>query len=92
MLGWVWEEGGFLKASPHRQLGITNTRIEDINTTKDMRSWICLFKTLHIVTPRITEILEPFGNETAGKDTTEPFRWTHALEIAFKKAKNHVKN
>ena len=30
ILGWVWEEGGKLKASPHRKLAVINTKIEDI--------------------------------------------------------------
>ena len=28
ILGWVWEEGGKLKASPHRKLAVINTKIE----------------------------------------------------------------
>ena len=92
MLGWVWEQGGFLSASPHRKLGITNTRIEDIKTVKDMRSWIGLFKTLHIVTPNITNILEPFEVETAGRDTNDKFYWTHELETMFRQAKKKIDN
>ena len=91
MLGWVWEQGGYLSASPHRQLGIVNAQVEDIKSIRDMRSWIGLFKTLHIVTPNITEILEPFEIETAGKDTKDVFHWTHELEILFKRAKDQVK-
>ena len=90
MLGWIWEEGGFLKASPHRQLGITNTQTSDIKTIKDLRSWIGLFKTLHIVTPKIAEILAPFETETAGKDSKDSVFWTHELERMFRKAKSHV--
>ena len=36
VLGWTWHEGGYLKASPHRKLALTNTRIEDIKKIKDM--------------------------------------------------------
>ena len=90
MLGWIWEEGGHLKASPHRQLGLTNTKIEDIKTVRDMRSWVGLFKTLHIVTPRITEILSPFEAETAGKDTKDKFEWTFELESLFRDAKEQI--
>ena len=88
MLGWIWEQGGFLKASPHRQLGIVNTNTDDIQTTKDMRNWIGLFKTLHIVTPKIADILSPFEAERAGRDSKEPFKWTYELEILFKKQKS----
>ena len=67
-----------------------NTRIEDIKTVKDMRSWLGLFKTLHIVTPNITTILEPFETQTAGRDTNEKIQWTYELEILFKRAKKQV--
>ena len=90
MLGWVWEQGGFIKASPHRQIGIVNTTIDNIRTVKDMRSWLGLFKTLHIVTPNIAEILDPFEQETSGRDTRDTFHWTHDLEKLFSKAKEHV--
>ena len=70
VLGWTWHEGGYLKASPHRKLALTNTRIEDIKKIKDMRSWVGLFKTLHIATPNIATILAPFEAATAGKDSS----------------------
>ena len=60
MLGWVWKEGGYLEASPHRKFALTNTKVEDIKKIQDMRSWVGLFKTLHIVTPQIAQILAPF--------------------------------
>ena len=63
----MWEEGGYLKASPHRKLALTNTKVEDIRKVKDMRSWVGLFKTLHMAAPNISEILSPFENATAGK-------------------------
>ena len=34
VLGWVWEEGGYLRASPHRKLAITNTKVEDIKKSQ----------------------------------------------------------
>ena len=90
MLGWVWEQGGFLSASPHRKLGIMNTKVEDIKTVKDMRSWIGLFKTLHMITPNITNTLEPFETNTAGRDSSDRFHWTHELETLFNQAKRKV--
>ena len=92
MLGWIWEEGGFLKASPHRQLGLSNTKVEDIKTVRDMRSWVGLFKTLHIVTPKISQILAPFEASTAGKDTKEKYEWNYELEKLFRNAKDQVNN
>ena len=57
-----------------------------------MRSWIGLFKTLHIVTPRISLILAPFEAATAGRDSKEKFSWTHELETQFRNAKEKINN
>ena len=92
VLGWVWSEGGNLKASPHRKLALTNTKTDDIKTAKDMRSWVGLFKTLHMVTPQISQILSPFETATSGKDSKETFTWTHDLEKEFRKAKESINN
>ena len=90
MLGWKWKQGGFLEASPHRKFALSNTKIEDIRKVHDMRSWVGLFKTLHIVTPRISEILSPFEQATAGKDSKDDFQWTHELQSKFREAKNGI--
>ena len=92
VLGWVWNRGGFLSPSPHRQCALTNVKQDDIKKVKDMRSWIGLYKTLHIATPNITAILQPFEDETAGKDTKDEFVWNHELTQRFREAKNHVQN
>ena len=91
VLGWVWKRGGFLSPSPHRQCALTNVKQEDIKKVKDMRSWVGLYKTLHIATPHITTILEPFEIATGGKDSKDKFEWNHQLEQQFRLAKNHVK-
>ena len=90
VLGWVWKEGGFLEASPHRKIALSNTKTSDIKKVRDMRSWLGLFKTLHIATPKIHLILSPFEEAVAGKDTNEKFVWTHELESAFREAKNKI--
>ena len=90
VLGWIWNEGGYLKASPHRKLAITNTRIEDIKKVKDMRSWIGLFKTLHMATPHISPLLAPFEEATAGKESSEHFIWDYELERKFRNAKEQI--
>ena len=90
ILGWVWKEGGKLEASPHRKLALTNTKTEDIKKVQDMRSWVGLFKTLHIVTPQISNILAPFEEAAAGKDSKEPFVWNFELEKKFREAKQSI--
>ena len=90
ILGWVWKEGGYLEASPHRKLALTNTKINDIRTIQDMRSWIGLFKTLHMITPSISHILAPFEEEVASKDSKESFTWNFELEKKFREAKENI--
>ena len=60
VLGWVWKEGGLIEPSPHRKTALENTRKEDSKTVKDIRSWIGLYKTLHIAMPKLALILSPF--------------------------------
>ena len=56
-----------------------------------MRSWVGLFKTLHIATPDICSILAPFEAASAGKDTNKKIEWTHKLETEFRQAKDKIK-
>ena len=55
-----------------------------------MRSWVGLFKTLHMVTPNISVLLAPFESATAGKDSNEAFIWSYDLEKTFREAKNKI--
>ena len=87
VLGWIWKQGGFLKPSPHRTSSLHNTKVNDIKKVKDMRSWVGLYKTLHIVTPNISSLLAPFEAATAGKESNENFEWSHELEQKFRNAK-----
>ena len=87
ILGWVWKEGGQLQASPHRKLALANTKVENIVKVHDMRSWIGLFKTLHIVTPHISHVLAPFEEAVAGRDSKDLFVWNFELEKKFREAK-----
>ena len=88
ILGWVWNEGGNISPSPHRKTALENTTTEQIKTIKDMRSWIGLYKTLHIAAPQLAITLAPFEDVVKGKDSTEPFEWNYKLELIFKQAKN----
>ena len=90
VLGWVWKEGGYLAVSPHRKIALTNTKIDDIKRVQDMRSWVGLFKTLHFATPNISNILSPFEEAVAGKDSKDSFRWDFELEKRFREAKESL--
>ena len=92
ILGWTWKEGGRLLPSPHRQLALKNTRQEDITTVKDMRSWVGLYKTLLIATPQLAQVMDPFDQETASKESREKILWTDQLSAAFRSAKAHIDN
>ena len=90
VLGWVWKEGGYLQVSPHRKIALINTTINDIKNVQDMRSWVGLFKTLHIATPHISNILAPFEKAVAGRDSKDSIEWDFELEKRFRKAKESL--
>ena len=92
ILGWTWKQGGRLLPSPHRQLALKNTRQEDVITIKDLCSWVGLYKTLLIATPQLAQIMDPFDQETASKESREKVTWTDPLSAAFRAAKNHIDN
>ena len=50
-----------------------------------------LFKTLHMATPNIASILDPFEQATASKDSNDTFDWTYDLERKFCEAKKKIK-
>ena len=92
VLGWIWKKGGFIEPSPHRKNALVNTKEEDIKKTKDMRSFLGLYKTLHMATPNISALLSPLEEAVAGKESGEIFTWTHDLAQRFREAKNNIKN
>ena len=92
ILGWNWQQGGKLEPSPHRRNALTNMKQDDIKQVKDMRSWLGLYKTLRIATPRISNILDPLEKAVADKESKDPFPWTHDLEMHFREAKRAVQN
>ena len=86
VLGWVWQQGGYLSPSPHRVNAIKNTRQTDIVTIKDLRSWLGLYKTLLPSSPNLTLLLHHFDIEVADKDSKEEVQWTRELSQHFKNA------
>ena len=90
ILGWVWNEGGVITPSPHRKTALENTSPEQIKTIKDMRSWIGLYKTLHIATPHLAVMLAPFEDAIKEKSSNDQFQWTYSLEQKFKCAKTKL--
>ena len=81
-----------MSANPHRTLALTNTKVKDIKKVRDMRSWFGLFKTLHMVTQDISNVLAPFEAATACKESNDDLEWTPDLESKFREAKEHINN
>ena len=92
ILGWVWRKGGKLEPSPHRRNALVNTKKEDIVTTKDMRSFVGLYKTLRRASPNMAQLMEPLEKAVANKESRDPFPWTHEMEMRFKEAQADVEN
>ena len=90
--GWVRKKGGFLEASPHRRSSLQNARQENITKVKHLRSFVGLYKTLHMATPATSRILAPLEDAVAGKESADPIDWTHSLSQRFREAKAHIKN
>ena len=70
--GWIWKKGGYLEVLPHRKSSILNTKQENITKVKHLRSFIGLYKTLHMATPATSWMLAPLEEEVAGRDSSAP--------------------
>ena len=86
------KKGGFLEVSPHRKSSILNAKQEQITKVKHLRSFIGLYKTLHMATPAIYRVLAPLEDAVAGKDSSSFLDWNHSLTQRFREAKSHIKN
>ena len=92
VMGWLWHQGGKLEPSPHRRNALANTKQEDIQKVRDMRSFIGLYNTLRRATPDISTLLDPLIQAVADKDSKDTFVWTHELEMKFREAKSAIEN
>ena len=78
LAGWYWKQGGFIEPSPHRRSSLLNTREEDIKKVKQMRSFIGLYKTLHMATPAMSRFITPLEDTVQGMQSNDPYNWTHS--------------
>ena len=92
VMSWIWSEGGTLAPSPHRKQTLAQTKQDELETIKDIRSWVGLYKTFLYHTPNLANILDPFDQITGGKDSKDKVVWTPDLSLAFQKAKDHIAN
>ena len=90
ILSWVWNEGGILTPSAHRKQALEQVDYTQINLVKDLRSWVGLYKTFLDCTPDLANLMDPFDQVTASKDSADPVTWTPTLIQAFVKAKQQI--
>ena len=72
---WIWKKVVFLEVSPHRKNSLLNTKKEHITKVKHLRSFIGLYKILHIVTPAISKVLVLLQEAVARKQLHQPITW-----------------
>ena len=77
--------------SPHRRSSLLNTKEEDIKTVQDMRSFIGLYKTLHIATPAMSRFITPLEDTVQNLQSKDKYQWNHAASQRFREAKSHIK-
>ena len=87
--GWIWREG-FLEVSPHRRSSLLNTKEENISKVKHMRSFIGLYKTLHMATPAMSRFITPLEDTIQGLQSSDPYVWNHSASQRFREAKSHI--
>ena len=92
VMGWIWKQGGFLEVSPHRRSSLLNTREEDITKVKHMRSFIGLYKTLHMATPAMSRFITPLEDTIQGLQSSDPYIWDHSASQRFREAKSHIQH
>ena len=85
--GWLWQQGGYISVSPHRKTALVNVKQEAIQTVKQLRSYIGLYKTLQMATPGVSRVLAPLEEAVAGKESKDIIDWTHSLSQRFREAK-----
>ena len=86
----MWKKGGFIEASPHRKCSLLNAKEEDIYQTRHMREFLDLYKTLHMATPAISEVLAPLEDQVAGALPGDKFQWTHKASQSFRESKDNL--
>ena len=92
VMSWIWSEGGTLSPSPHRKQALQAVQMDDLQTVKDVRSWVGLYKTFLYHTPNLTKIMDPFDKITGDKDSNDNITWTTELQQSFQIAKDHITN
>ena len=72
---WIWKDVVFLEVSPHRKNSLPNTKKKHITKVTHLRSFIGLYKILHIFTPAISKVLALLQEAIARKQLHQPITW-----------------
>ena len=89
ILGWIWSQGN-LRASPHR-ISTLSTCARP-TTVKGLRSFLGAYKFLARVIPNCSAFLAPLEQLAAGRQSSEPIKWTDTHDVAFHQAQTHLLN
>ena len=73
MLGWVWKRRRIIVTIPTQAVFPNQRQAGGHKESEGYEKLGGVVQTLHVATPNITAILEPFESSSAGKDTKEQF-------------------
>ena len=82
---------GTIRPSDHIVSSLAATKMQDLITVKQVRSWIGLYKTLSRHLPRLALYMEPFDHALKNLAASSTFDWTRpGLVAAFNAATSHL--
>ncbi|KAK3714104.1 hypothetical protein QZH41_006169 [Actinostola sp. cb2023] len=87
ILGWRWTQGTH-QACPHRIAALSTCSPPDCVT--GMRSFIGAYKVLARVIPRCASLLAPLEDAIAGRQSSDPVKWTDELSKDFTTAQTFL--
>ena len=83
--GWLFKDG-YVQPDPHRKLAILDMKLP--KTVGEMRTYMGVYKTFFPAMLRLTNLMHPFEQLCAGKDSKEKLDFNENLEKLFKESQN----
>ena len=83
--GWLFKDG-YVQPDPHRKLAILDMKVP--KTVGEMRTYMGVYKTFFPAMLRLTNLMDPFEQLCAGKDSKEKLDWNDNLDKLFKESQN----
>ena len=81
--GWLFKDG-YVQPDPHRKLAILDMKVP--KTVGEMRTYMGVYKTFFPAMIRLTNLMDPFEQLCAGKDSKEKLDWNESLEKLFRES------